>query len=217
MLVAGVSLSLLAPVAAQASDMVNIEEIGNYTRRKKKSSRIDSNTFINEVSDDIANLKGRVDGLEAKQNNYEAGSFSDTTSLSGKAVFAIGAIEHPVEQHDGVDAEALSAQYQYTMDLNTSFNGDDNLYVRLRTGSGDGTPFGQKTYGTFLSSDSSKYANKLAVDKIWYTFPVDEKNTFWIGPKIENYYMHATAPSIYKPTLKQFALGGNGPAYGAST
>ena len=91
------------------------------------------------------------------------------------------------------------------------------MYVRLRTGSGDGTPFGSTAYGAYLSSNSSKYDNKLAVDKIWYTFPVDEKNTFWIGPKIENYYMHATAPSIYKPTLKQFALGGNGAAYGAST
>ena len=29
--------------------------------------------------------------------------------------------------------------------------------------------------------------------------------------------MHATAPSIYKPVLKQFTLGGNGAAYGAST
>ena len=63
MLVAGVSLSLLTPVAAQASDMVNIEEIGNYTRRKKKSSRIDSNTFINKVSEDMANIKVRVDVL----------------------------------------------------------------------------------------------------------------------------------------------------------
>ena len=29
--------------------------------------------------------------------------------------------------------------------------------------------------------------------------------------------MHATAPSIYKPILKAFTLGGNGAAYGAST
>ena len=32
MLVAGASLSLLAPIAAQASDVVNLEEINNYTR-----------------------------------------------------------------------------------------------------------------------------------------------------------------------------------------
>ena len=44
-----------------------------------------------------------------------------------------------------------------------------------------------------------------------------EKDTVWVGPKIENYYMHATTPSIYKPVTKQFTLGGNGAAYGAST
>jgi hypothetical protein len=38
-----------------------------------------------------------------------------------------------------------------------------------------------------------------------------------VGPKIENYYMHGTTPSIYKPVTKQFTLGGNGEAYGAST
>ena len=88
MLVAGASLSLLAPVAAQASDVVNLEEMNSYSRsQKSKSSRLDSKTFINEVSEDIANLKGRVDGLEVKQNEFEAGGFSDTTTMDGKAVF----------------------------------------------------------------------------------------------------------------------------------
>ena len=41
--------------------------------------------------------------------------------------------------------------------------------------------------------------------------------TVWAGPRIENYYMLASAPSIYKPVLKQFALGGNSGAYAAST
>ena len=35
MLVAGASLSLLAPVAAQASDVVNIEEMNSYARSQK--------------------------------------------------------------------------------------------------------------------------------------------------------------------------------------
>ena len=71
MLVAGASLSLIAPIAAQASDAVNVEEMNNYARSQKNSSRLDSNTFINEVSEDIANLKGRVDGLEVRQNNLK--------------------------------------------------------------------------------------------------------------------------------------------------
>ena len=95
MLVAGASVSLLAPIAAQASDVVNLEEMNSYSRSTtKKSSRLDSKTFINEVSEDIANLKGRVDGLEVRQNEFEAGGFSDTTTLDGKAVFALMATDH---------------------------------------------------------------------------------------------------------------------------
>ena len=142
MLVAGASLSLLAPVAAQASDVVNIEEMNSYSRSQSKSSRIDSNTFINEVSEDIATLNGRVDGLEARQNNFEAGSFSDTTTLDGKAVMWVGAV-------DGGDTiggqETTQTGYTYTMNLNTSFTGDDNLYVRLKSGE-NGAQWAKKTY-----------------------------------------------------------------------
>ncbi len=55
MLVAGASVGLLAPVAAQASDVVNIEEMNSLSRSQKSSSRIDSRKFINEVSEDIEN------------------------------------------------------------------------------------------------------------------------------------------------------------------
>ena len=93
MLVAGASLGLIAPMAAQASDVLNIEEMNNYARSQTKSSRLDSKTFINEVSEDIAKLKGRVDGLEAQQNNFEAGAFSSTTSMEGKAAMWIGGVD----------------------------------------------------------------------------------------------------------------------------
>ena len=94
MLVAGASLSLIAPIAAQANE-INLNEMNNYTRSKTSQPRLDSKTFINEVSEELATLKGRVDGLEAQQNNLEAGAFSETTTLSGKAVFVVGAIDHP--------------------------------------------------------------------------------------------------------------------------
>ena len=213
MLVAGASLSLLAPVAAKASDAVNLEEMNSYSRSKTKSSRLDSKTFINEVSEDIANLKGRVDGLEVKQNEFEAGGFSDTTTLDGKAVFGLMGTDHSKVKTDGTDS--VAAAYQYTMNLNSSFTGDDNLYVRLRAGNGAGN-FVTKTFGTYLSMGTA-YSDALKVDKIWYTFPVGDNNEITVGPKIENYYMHATTPSIYKPVTKQFTLGGNGDAYGAST
>ena len=119
MLVAGASLSLIAPIAAQASDVVNLEEINSYSRSQTKSSRLDSKTFINEVSEDIANLKGRVDGLEVKQNEFEAGSFSDTTTLDGSAVFAATAIDGATKVNSNA-RESLQTMYTYTMNLNLS-------------------------------------------------------------------------------------------------
>ena len=213
MLVAGASVSLIAPIAAQASDVVNLEEISSYARSKTNSSRLDSKTFTYEVSEDIAAQKGGVNGLEVKQYHLEAGSFSETTSLDGKAVFALMGTDHSKVKTDGTDS--LAAAYQYTLNLNTSFTGDDNLYIRLRTGNGAGR-FTNKDFGTYLVMGTG-YGDDLKVDKIWYTFPVGDSNTFWVGPKIENYYMHGTTPSIYKPVTKQFTLGGNGEAYGAST
>ena len=48
MLVAGASLSLLAPIAAQASDVINLEEMESYSRSKSSTSRLDNKTFINK-------------------------------------------------------------------------------------------------------------------------------------------------------------------------
>ena len=110
MLVAGASLSLLAPVASQASDIVNIEEMDSYARSQEKSSRLDSNTFINDVSEELAILKGRVDGLEVKQKEFEAGGFSDTTVMDQKVVFDIGAMDF--SETDG-DNETTQFAYSY--------------------------------------------------------------------------------------------------------
>ena len=214
MLVAGASVSLLAPIAAHASDVVNLEEMNSYSRSNtKKSSRLDSKTFINEVSEDIANLKGRIDGLEARQNVFEAGGFSDTTTMDGKVIFDIGAIDYSLDSETKTESTLFG--YSYTANLNSSFTGDDNLYIRIKTGN-HAEWMKDKTYGGYLGS-VGKNSGALTVDKIWYEFPVGDNNTVWVGPKIENYYMHGTAPSIYKPITKQFSLGGNGEAYGAST
>jgi len=118
----------------------------------------------------------------------------------------------------------MHMQYMYQLNMNSSFTGEDNLYVRIKTGNVDGG-FDDKGSGSYLSATSSSdtsstdtaQTNALKVDKIWYQFPVGDSLQVWVGPKIENYYMLASAPSIYKPVTKQFALGGNGSAYGSST
>ena len=138
-----------------------------------------------------------------------------------RQVFTVGALD----TDDSITAlnEATIFQYMYVMNLNSSFTGDDNLYVRIKSGNGpkdDNSkktlPFNETAYGTYLSS-ANQNGDGLKVDKLWYTMPLGDSFTFTAGPKIENYYMHGTTPSIYKPVLKQFTLGGNASAYGAST
>jgi len=202
LLVAPAALGLLAPLAANASE-VNFNDVSNYS----EEFEINSSTF-----DYVSSAKKLIAGGEGLvENHSHDGGFSETTTLDGKVIFTVGALN--VEETG--ETEGTLATYMWQGNLNTSFTGDDNLYVRLKTGNATGWQTSY-TYGTYLSSSKGN-ADAIKVDKIWYTFPVGEKHTVWIGPKIENYYMHATTPSIYQPITKQFTLGGNGAAYGAST
>ena len=162
LLVASTALGLLTPIAAQATEAVNLDDMDSYRRSSSKVKKFDSNTFANEISEDVATLNGRVDGLEARQNNFEAGSFSSTTTMDGKAVFAVGGV-------DGGDtiggSEALSYAYVYKMNLNTSFTGDDNLYVRLSAGEW-GSNFTKKPGNYHIEAKNT--GNTLKLDKIWW-------------------------------------------------
>ena len=211
MLVAGASVSLLAPIAAQASDIVNLEEMNSYSRStKKKSSKLDSNTFVNKVNEDLAITKSRVDGLDSGLNSFEAGSFSSTTSMDGKAIMWVGGVDGGDTLGGGV--EAVGTGYTYTMNLNTSFTGDDNLYLRLKGGENAPQWKVKETYHI----DTKDTSDDFRMDKAWYSFNIGDNITAFAGPRIENYYMYIT-PSIYKPgALKSMKLGGNS-NFGAST
>jgi carbohydrate-selective porin OprB len=95
------------------------------------------------------------------------------------------------------------------------------LYTRLRTGNfGDNGFSGEKTSYTGKQTQieaSKSSANSLKVDKLWYQFPLGNDFQVFAGPLIENYYMLAATPGVYKHVLKQFKLGGYYGAYGAST
>ena len=92
-------------------------------------------SLIDEFSSELALIRGRIDGLEARMNDFEAGAFSTTTTLDGKAVFNMNAINGNTEL-DANRTEAVNFAYVYQMNLNTSFTGDDNLYVRLKATDG---------------------------------------------------------------------------------
>ncbi len=189
LLVAPAALGLIAPLAANA-------DITAVSTNSDTSSEV---------------IQARVDGVEAQIGEIQAGQFSSTTTMGGKAAFITGYVDDDAES--GTDS--ITMEYMYQLDMNTSFTGEDLLYTRIKSGNVS-DHFKDKGQGTYLAAANGN-DNHLKVDKIWYQFPVGDDVTVWIGPKIENYYMLASAPSIYRPITKQFSLGGNGTVYGSST
>ena len=131
----------------------------------------------------------------------------------------VGAIDGINEVDDDTDGsladepkETTQMGYTFTTNINTSFNGSDNLYVRLKGGdAGDAWKSKPSSYHIATKDTNDEFR----IDKIWYTFNIGNL-TAYLGPKIENYYMYVT-PSVYKPgALKAFKLGGNS-NFGAST
>jgi len=174
--------------------------------------------LIREFETELAIIKGRVDGLEARVGELEATQFSTTTKLKGQADFFMGGVSYDdrgdcIADGGSCDDDAFSFSYRYTLNLNTSFTGKDLLYTRIRTGNMDNA-FGANK-NTFLS-DSKNSDQVLKVDKLWYTFPMGDSFKVTVGALVENYYMVET-PTRYKPILKALKLGGYGAVMGAST
>merc|ERR1712146_776155 len=137
LLVAPATLGLLAPMAATANEVT----INDFN-----------------AAEEIAVTNSRVDGLEARLNNFEAGSFSETTTASFSVDAVLGSI-------DGASSETTSLDYQFNIGLSTSFTGEDSLDIAIDSGSGSPSVMSSDVMG-FDSGTS------LVVDGVTYSFPV---------------------------------------------
>ncbi len=193
--------------------------------------------LMKEFEKELAIVKGRVDGLEARVGELEATQFSTTTKLKGKVDFVVGGLSYGGSGQDDRDTagryglgtgssyvgqDALTFNYTAQFDLNTSFTGKDLLYTRIKTGNFSANFYDQSSSSLGQSSLAdlavgNSNGDTLKVDKLWYQFPVGSSFTAYVGPKIEHYYMLGSTPSVYRQILKQFKLGGYYGAYGAST
>ncbi len=138
LLVAPATLGLLAPMSATANEVT-----------------------INDFNpaEELAITNSRIDGLEARLNNFEAGSFSETTSASFGSNFYIGAVE------SSATGEAVTFSYDFSMGLSTSFTGEDSLDVAVIGGNA-----GTTAVDGYMGGDNTSDA--LMLDGISYTFPL---------------------------------------------
>jgi len=170
LLVAPATLGLLAPMSVTANEL-NLAEVSGYSSSEEVQNISEFN------SKELAVTNSRVDGLEARINNFEAGSFSETTTATFSADFAIGAV-------DGNANEKLVTAYGYQIDLSTSFTGEDSFDVAIDAGQGA---------SSLSELDLNSGGDALTVDGISYTFPVGEKLTVLVGDSADGSALYSTA------------------------
>jgi hypothetical protein len=134
-----------------------------------------------EFRAELATLKGRVDGLEARTKTLEAQQFSTTTKLSGEVIFSGAQVFTDNDrrvQATGASATGLNSRffsgYRARLNFDTSFTGQDRLRVRLQARDVASTNVASGTNMGRLSFDGSS-AGQFELDDLWYRFPIGKK------------------------------------------
>ena len=182
-------------IATATNDLVRKQDLETLRRLQE------------EFSAELATLRGRVDGLEARAAELEANQFSTTTKLQGEAIFAaIGATGGAPGRED----PNIILTNRVRLNLNTSFTGKDLLITGLQAhnflGGLDGRGSVQESLGLaspLLSAStartsfepqfpgidpknlSARGANSVELYKLLYIFPIADKLTLFAGTSAE--------------------------------
>jgi hypothetical protein len=176
-----------------------------------------------EFQKELAILKGRVDGLDARVGVLEANQFSTTTKLSGIATMVIGG------SSNGFTAASVSLpgaaqpqdhitfNYDVKLNLDTSFTGKDLLRTTLRSNNFQNSTFG--AYGSnaleVASTPSNTQSDSVGINRLFYQFPVGSNWTATLGAKVRQDDMLAMSPTAYNADsiLYRLSLAGASTAY----
>lgn len=140
-----------------------------------------------EFSSELATLRSRVDGLEARNAELEANQFSTTTKLTGQVIFAANAGSFGGDRIINARGVELANNnpnatvlYRSILDFNTSFSGTDLLKIRLDTGSSGindhATGVLEPNFGSVLDFSARPPRNgEIGLGRAYYSFkPVDD-------------------------------------------
>ena len=191
LIVAPAALGFLIPSTAFAEE-IKLADISNYSSSKEVKSISEFNT-----AEELAVTNSRVDGLEARFNNFEAGAFSETTTAS----FGVDAILEASE--GGGENEALGFYYAWELKTKTSFTGEDTLTVAMEAGNGAGTSGGVLDFGAGTS-------DAVEVKDVNYKFPIGDNLTMKVGDslKISKSFNQACSYGAFTDELSNCGDGG---------
>ncbi len=134
----------------------------------------------------LAPLAANADVVEQKGQDLSAGAFASATKMTGGSVFTTGFIDTAATADD-----KLTVEYNYTVDLNTSFTGSDNLYVGIEAGNQD----------QLVMDSSVTGGNALNVASLYYEFPLGDF-TITAGPLFDQDDVITATTSIYSDAFR---------------
>ncbi len=159
-----------------------------------------------EFRPELAQLRRRLDTLEARSAQVEANQFSTTTKLVGDVIFVaadtFGDRANNTRADDTKDDTNTLLSYRAKLTLQTSFTGKDQLTTSLRAGNIPNLASSTGTHMTRFSLDEpANYPNgNLYLENLYYRFPVGKNANVFIGTRTLNF-------PLWVPTFN--ALNGN--------
>jgi len=195
--------------------------------------------LMKEFEKELAVLKGRVDGLEAKVGELEANQFTTTTKLSGLATCVVGANQFTGSsinraantvnrRNNELSGEPLpplplpgatTFNYDLQLSFDTSFNGKDLLKTILRAGNFADSVFGGQPFDLSLAQleiafqedcGDADCSDVVAIDKLYYQAPLGSGFTATVGARVGQEDMLALWPSVYPADTILNVLAVNG-------
>ncbi len=194
------------PSGVQAADF-NLAEVNRYAA----ANGIDAlNLSPAESADETPCNRIEPDGCSTADPAVPipaARPFSPTTVLSGDAVFVLGANRFGGSENHGARTPDENARnfgatvfnYDARLNLSTSFTGRDLLYLRLRSGNFNSSPFSGRPFNLMALRVFSPAAgpNVVEIDRLFYRFPIGRTVTALVGSRARNTEFLAIRPSFY--------------------
>ena len=165
--------------------------------------------LMTEFQKELAILKGRVDGLDARVGVLEANQFSTTTKLKGIATMTIGGTSNGFTGVSGLTLpggipvasveDHIAFNYDVKLNLDTSFTGKDLLRTTLRANNFQNSTFGQAGSAALevASSPNNTATDGVGISRLFYQFPLGANWTATVGGKVRQDDMLAMWPSAY--------------------
>ncbi len=155
---------------------------GDFSLSQKDIKKLKRLTKKFEI--ELAYLGKTLNNLDPKLSYLEQHQFSTTTKLTGELITTFSGVwgnetaDLKTPPGTPIPDGQLAVNYRYRLFLDTSFNGEDLLRVRLQTANFKFARAGSNLTDYNFSANTN---NQLTVNKLFYRFPVGKQAKVWIA------------------------------------